>query len=113
VAAAAAGAEVVNGVKVGPTGDLAPAVIGCFTPCTGHVWGRASGTWNQLDGDNDAPGYDETQASFTVGADYAFTESFYTDIVGGWISSEWPKSYRSGHQPGSRPSRQNLYSPDR
>jgi hypothetical protein len=78
----------VNGLQVRPTADLAPAVLGCFTPGTGHIWGRASGTWNQLDGDNNAPGYDETQVSFTVGADYPFTESFYAGIAGGWISSE-------------------------
>jgi subtilase-type serine protease len=78
----------VNGLQVRPTADLAPEAIGCFTPGTGHVWGRASGTWNQLDGDNSAPGYDETQISFTAGADYAFTDSFYAGIAGGWISSE-------------------------
>ncbi len=77
-----------NGLQVRPSADLAPAAVGCFTPGTGHVWGRASGTWNNLDGDNNAPGYDETQVSFTVGADYAFTDSFYAGIAGGWISSE-------------------------
>ena len=78
----------VNGLQVRPTADLAPEAIGCFTPGTGHVWGRASGTWNSLDGDRNAPGYDETQISFTAGADYAFTDSFYAGIAGGWISSE-------------------------
>ena len=78
----------VNGLQVRPTADLAPEAIGCFTPGTGHIWGRASGTWNNLDGDRNAPGYDETQISFTVGADYAFTDSFYAGIAGGWISSE-------------------------
>jgi subtilase-type serine protease len=76
----------VNGLQVKPSADLLP--VGCFTPGTGHIWGRASGSWNNLDGDNNAPGYDETQVSFTVGADYAFTDSFYAGIAGGWISSE-------------------------
>jgi outer membrane autotransporter protein len=76
----------VNGLQVKPSADLTP--IGCFTPGTGHIWGRGSGTWNNLDGDNNAPGYDETQVSFTVGADYAFTDSFYAGIAGGWIKSE-------------------------
>ena len=76
----------VNGLQVKPSADLTP--IGCFTPGTGHIWGRGSGTLNNLDGDHNAPGYDETQVSFTVGADYAFTDSFYAGIAGGWISSE-------------------------
>ena len=88
-AAYAAGAMAnVNGMQVRPTADLAPAVLGCFTPGTGHVWGRAFGSWNSHDGDQNAPGYDEQQYGFTVGADYAFTESFYAGLAGGWLNSE-------------------------
>ena len=42
-----------------PTADAPMASTGCFEPGQVSVWLRGFGSWNELDGDREAPGYDE------------------------------------------------------
>jgi outer membrane autotransporter protein len=68
--------------------DVVAAPAGCFEPGRVSLWADVSGSWNKQDGDKNAPGYDEDQYSFMVGADYAFDESFYMGIAVGYLDSD-------------------------
>jgi len=71
-----------------PTADAPVASTGCFEPGTASVWMRGFGQWNALDGDQEAPGYDETQYGILFGGDYAFDENWFAGIAGGYFNSE-------------------------
>ena len=48
---------------------------------------RGFGSWNDLDGDNEAPGYDEDQFGILFGADYSFNEDWFAGLAGGYFDS--------------------------
>ncbi|WP_421726226.1 autotransporter outer membrane beta-barrel domain-containing protein [Bauldia sp.] len=60
----------------------------CFEPGQFQLWGRITGGWNTNDGDENAPGYDETQQGYYVGADYAFNDKLFMGLAGGYFSSD-------------------------
>jgi len=70
-----------------PTADAPLASTGCFEPGTASVWMRGFGQWNNLDGDSNAPGYDESQYGILFGGDYAFDENWFAGIAGGYFNS--------------------------
>lgn len=81
-----------NAAKVGgnaivPTADAPMASSGCHAQGQASVWARGFGQWNSLDGDSNAPGYDEDQYGFMFGADYAFHESLFLGVAGGYFNS--------------------------
>lgn len=59
----------------------------CFDPGAVQVWGRIGGGWNNNDGDKNAPGYSEDQATFIVGGDYAINEQVFFGLAGGYFTS--------------------------
>ena len=61
---------------------------GCFDREKVQVWVRGFGSWNELDGDREAPGFDESQYGVIFGADYSFTESWFLGIAGGYFDFE-------------------------
>jgi outer membrane autotransporter protein len=63
------------------------ASSGCFDREKVQVWVRGFGSWNELDGDREAPGFDESQYGVIFGADYSFTESWFLGIAGGYFDS--------------------------
>jgi outer membrane autotransporter protein len=85
-ASATSGAKVGNNTVM-PTAD-APMATGCFEPGTASIWMRGFGQWNTLDGDENAPGYDETQYGFIFGGDYAFDENWFVGVAGGYFDSD-------------------------
>jgi outer membrane autotransporter protein len=87
------GATQTSGAKIGdttvmPTADAPMASTGCFEPGQASVWMRGFGSWNDLDGDNEAPGYDETQYGILFGADYSFDENWFLGMAGGYFDSQ-------------------------
>jgi outer membrane autotransporter protein len=86
-ASATSGAKV-DGNTVMPTADAPMAATGCFDPGTASVWMRGFGQWNTLDGDENAPGFDETQYGIIFGGDYAFDENWFLGIAGGYFNSD-------------------------
>jgi outer membrane autotransporter protein len=86
-ASATSGAKV-DGNTVMPTADAPMAATGCFDPGTASVWMRGFGQWNTLDGDENAPGGDETQYGIIFGGDYAFDENWFLGIAGGYFNSD-------------------------
>lgn len=85
-ASATNGAKV-DGNTVMPTAD-APMATGCFEPGTTSIWMRGFGQWNNLGGDDEAPGFDETQYGLLFGADYAFDENWFLGVAGGYFNSD-------------------------
>ena len=70
-----------------PTADAPMASTGCFEPGEASVWMSGYGQWTALDGDDEAPGLDETQYGILFGADYSFDESWFAGIAGGYFNS--------------------------
>ena len=70
-----------------PTADIISST-GCYRPGEANIWMSGFGQWNKLSGDNNAPGYDETQYGILFGADYAFTDSLFFGIAGGYFNSK-------------------------
>lgn len=70
-----------------PTADAPMASTGCFEPGQASVWMSGYGQWTALDGDDEAPGLDETQYGILFGADYSFDESWFAGIAGGYFNS--------------------------
>lgn len=60
----------------------------CFEPGKFQFWGRITGAWNDNDGDNNAPGYDENQQAYLVGGDYAVNDKLFFGLAGGYFSSD-------------------------
>ncbi len=77
----------VGDASVVPVADAPAGSAGCFNPGQGSVWARGFGQWNSLDGDSNAPGYDEDQFGFMFGADYAFHDHMFLGIAGGYFNS--------------------------
>jgi outer membrane autotransporter protein len=77
----------VGDASVVPVADAPAGSAGCFQPGQGSVWARGFGQWNSLDGDSNAPGYDEDQFGFLFGADYAFHDHMFLGIAGGYFNS--------------------------
>jgi uncharacterized protein with beta-barrel porin domain len=65
----------------------ADARKGCFDPEKFQVWARVGGTWNDSDGDIEAPGYSENQTSIYVGGDYAINTNVFVGVAGGYFNS--------------------------
>ena len=65
----------------------ADARKGCFDPNKVQVWARVGGSWNNSDGDVEAPGYSEDQASIYVGGDYAINTNVFVGVAGGYFNS--------------------------
>jgi uncharacterized protein with beta-barrel porin domain len=65
----------------------ADARKGCFDPNKFQVWARVGGTWNDSDGDIEAPGYSENQTSVYVGGDYAINTNVFVGVAGGYFNS--------------------------
>ena len=76
-----------GGLKVSPTADMPAVQTGCFVPGQASFWVRGFGSWNNHDGDENAPGYDENQFGVIGGADYAFDASWFAGIAGGFFDS--------------------------
>jgi hypothetical protein len=57
----------------------------CHLPGEASVWGRVSGGWGTQRGDVEAPKYSSTQASLTLGGDYAPTSAWVIGLAGGWV----------------------------
>lgn len=73
--------------SVVPTADAPMGSAGCFQPGQASVWARGFGQWNNLSGDNNAPGVNEDQYGFLFGADYAFNEDLFLGVAGGYFNS--------------------------
>ena len=65
----------------------ADARKGCFDPDKVQVWARVGGSWNDSDGDIEAPGYSEDQTSIYVGGDYAINTNVFVGVAGGYFNS--------------------------
>jgi outer membrane autotransporter protein len=67
--------------------DAPMSATGCFEPGEVSMWMRGFGSWNSLDGDRNAPGFDETQYGILFGADYSFNDSWFLGAAGGYFDS--------------------------
>ena len=67
---------------------VAPVGAGCFEPGQVKTWVKLAGTWNNNDGDINAPGYDEDQWGIWFGGDYAWTNNWFVGVAGGYFDSE-------------------------
>ncbi|MFO1123816.1 MAG: autotransporter outer membrane beta-barrel domain-containing protein, partial [Hyphomicrobiales bacterium] len=82
-------ADLGDGTSATATAD-APSMAdsnACFEPKRFAVWARGFGSWNSLDGDSEAPGFDEDQYGVIFGADYSFTEDWFAGLAGGYFNS--------------------------
>ena len=81
--------NVTNGLNVGPGGtngqEGSPG--SCFTPKQLQAWGRVWGGWNNNDGDQNAPAFDENQFGIWGGVDYAINSQFFAGVSGGYFDS--------------------------
>jgi outer membrane autotransporter protein len=77
-----------DGSKVLPAADAFIPATGCFEPGRLALWARGFGSWNSLDGDSNAPGFEETQYGLLFGADYSFEGNWFMGLTGGYFDSE-------------------------
>ncbi len=81
------GDATVGNNTIAPTADVISST-GCFHPGEANIWMSGFGQWNKLSGDQNAPGYDETQYGILFGADYSFTDSLFFGVAGGYFNSK-------------------------
>ena len=84
-----------------PTADAPMQSTGCFEPGEASVWMRGFGQWTALDGDDEAPGLDETQYGILFGADYSFDENWFAGIAGGYFNANGDFENWGGRSGGS------------
>ncbi len=81
--------------------DAPMSATGCFEPGEVSMWMRGFGSWNSLDGDQNAPGFDETQYGILFGADYSFDDSWFLGVSGGYFDSDGSFDSFGGRSGGS------------
>jgi trimeric autotransporter adhesin len=57
-------------------------------PARGSLWVNAQGTWAEVDGDKNAPGFDHDRASIHAGVDYMIMPHLTLGLVGGYFSAD-------------------------
>ncbi|MFM8745571.1 MAG: autotransporter domain-containing protein, partial [Aestuariivirga sp.] len=77
------------------------SATGCFTPGEAALWMRGFGSWNSLEGDDNAPGLDETQYGILFGADYSFDGDWFVGLSGGYFNSAGSSDSWGGRSGGS------------
>ncbi|WP_395685452.1 autotransporter domain-containing protein [Aestuariivirga sp.] len=75
------------GARVMPTADTQMNATGCFDPGRGSLWVRGFGQVNTLQGGDNTPEMNESQAGVTFGGDYSFDENWFIGLAGGYFNS--------------------------
>ena len=60
----------------------------CIRPGQVQAWARAFGGWNNLNGDVNAPGFDEDQFGIWAGIDYGWGDVVVAGVAGGCFWSD-------------------------